>query len=71
MTCYETMSTCLIIKTASNCVLHGISFRLVHNLPPEAKVEMDNMECFTKQTPPEFKLIKHLLRLGDADAPDQ
>jgi hypothetical protein len=45
--------------------------RLARNLPPEMKVEMDNMECFTKQHPPEFKLLKHLLRFGDSNAPEQ
>jgi hypothetical protein len=43
--------------------------RLVKNLPGDLLTQMNNTECYTKQAKPEHKLLKHLLRFGNAEAP--
>jgi hypothetical protein len=43
--------------------------RLVKNLPEEFLQQMNDTECYTKQAKPEHKLLKHLLRFGNCEAP--
>jgi hypothetical protein len=44
--------------------------QLVQHLPEEELEEMLWKEVYTKQEPRQCKLLKHLLRFGDKDAPD-